>query len=78
MQKNAKPETIEFNQQDYVRPERLKRKGATTANTGFHTVSRRQDPTETQIDVLSDIARTFNECLCGVPPPSQKGNQGYV
>lgn len=78
MQKNAKPEIVEFKQQDYMRPERLKRKGATTASTGIHTISRRQDTTQTQIDVLSDIARTFNECLCGIPSPTQKGNQAYT
>lgn len=77
MQKNSKPETVEFSQQVSMRPQRLKRKGAATppASTGFHTISQRQeDPVETQVSLLSDIARTFNECLCEVPPISQKGN----
>lgn len=76
MQKNSKPEDTDFIQQDYyTKPERLKKRGATTPSSGYHTISRRQDNTiDAQVNVLSSIARTFNECLCGAPPLSAKGN----
>ena len=76
MQKNSRPETAEFSQQDYTRPERLKRKGPTTAttNTECHRINRREeDMMEMQVSAMYDIARTFNTCVCGVPPKPQKG-----
>ena len=78
MQKNSKPEDVDFSQQDYyMRPERVKRKGASTptaANTVIHTISRRQENMmEMQVNVMNDIARTFNTCVCGVPPIPEKG-----
>ena len=39
-----------------------------------HTIYRRQENMiEMQVEVMSDIARTFNQCVCGVPPTPQKG-----
>ena len=77
VQKNSKPENIDFSQQDYMRPERVKRKGANTpaaANTVIHTISRRQENMmEMQVNVMNDIARIFNTCVCGVPPIPDKG-----
>ena len=77
MQKNSKPENVEFSQQtDSMRPERLKRRGATmpSASYGHHTISQRQaDVMEMQVTVMNDIARTFNTCVCGVPPIPEKG-----
>ena len=76
VQKNSKPENVDFSQQDYVIPERTKRRGPSTpaANTVIHTISRRQtDMMEMQVNVMNDIARTFNTCVCGVPPIPEKG-----
>ena len=76
MQKNSKPEVDDFSQQDYTKPERLKRKGpiTPTANTGWHKINRREeDMMEMQVSVMYDIARTFNTCVCGVPPKPEKG-----
>ena len=59
-----------------MRPERIKRKGASTPpeNTVIHTISRRQENMmEMQVNVMNDIARTFNTCVCGVPPIPEKG-----
>ena len=39
-----------------------------------HTIYRRQENMiEMQAGVMSDIARTFNQCVCGVPPTPEKG-----
>ena len=76
VQKNSKPENVDFSQQDYVIPEKLKRRGPSTpaANTVIHTISRRQtDMMEMQVNVMNDIARTFNTCVCGVPPIPERG-----
>jgi len=59
--------------------ERLKRRGATTASTESHTISRRQqDVMDTQLTMMYDIATTFNQCVCGVPIKPEKGTKCTV
>jgi len=73
VQKNSRPD---FSQQDYVIPERTKRRGPGTpaANTVIHKISQRQtDMMEMQMNMMYDIARTFNTCICVEPPIPEKG-----
>ena len=81
VQKNSKPENVESYQQDYMMPDRLKRKAPTMPNTnsGHHTISRRQeDMMDMQLNMMNDIARTFNTCVCGVPPIPEKCMHVYM
>ena len=75
-QKNSKPDHIAAAaaDQDHLtsRPVRSQRRGADGDMT--HTIYRRQENMiEMQVEVMSDIARTFNQCVCGVPPTPEKG-----
>ena len=71
-QKNSKPEHISAGQDHFTtRPVRSQKRGA---DIDHHTVYRRQENMiEMQVEVMSDIARTFNQCVCGIPPTPQKG-----
>ena len=72
-QKNSKPDHITAGQDRFnTRPVRAQRKEAGVELP--HTIYRRQENMiEMQVEVMSDIARTFNQCVCGVPPTPQKG-----